>query len=348
VGSVDAALESANPELVVPCDDLAAAHLHAIYARATRAASPAAGRKTEILLRSMGSPASFSLVASRQETMDLASSEGLLVPSSAWIPDLLALDAWLAENGLPAVLKADCTSGGEGVRIVKTRQQARRAYRELVSRGPSTRTLKRMLIDADIACLARTLRRDRPLVSVQQFIPGRDSNVAVACWKGEVLAQIAALVLQARAPKGPAAVIKLIENPQMDAAVKKVVRRLNLSGFVGFDFLIEDRTGNAFLVEINPRATQTCHLALGAGRHPVAALCTALTGAPPARKHSVTARQTIVLWPHLPESSLPAEIAGQAYFDTPRRDPEILRRYGSRTRFAWTNALKTLWRAARA
>src|SRR4029077_5329358 len=143
------------------------------------------------------------------------------------------------------------------------RQQAHGAFRELVSRRPRSRTFKRMLVDGDNTSLARFLRREQPLVSVQQFVAGQDANIALACWQGEVLAQIAAIVLKTRSPKGPAAVIRLIENSQMSTAVKKIVRRLGLSGFAGFDFVIEDRTGKAFLIEINPRATQTCHLQLG-------------------------------------------------------------------------------------
>ena len=33
--SIDAGIEAADPDLVVPCDDLAAAHLHALYQRET-------------------------------------------------------------------------------------------------------------------------------------------------------------------------------------------------------------------------------------------------------------------------------------------------------------------------
>lgn len=348
IRSIEAAIDLADPRLVVPCDDLATVHLHAIYKRAIRNGVSRGAGKAEMLVRSLGDPTSFSALDSRQEFMDRAREAGALVPGSAWIPDLRRLEAWLLENGFPAVLKADCTSGGEGVRIVHTPAQARRAFRELARRRPTARTLKRLVADADVAVLARTLRRDGPLVSVQRFIEGCDANVAVSCSRGEVLAQIAAAVLQTRGAKGPAAVIRLVENPQMEAAVEAIVRRLGLSGLLGFDFLIENRTGKAYLLEVNPRATQTCHLELGPGRHPIAALCASLLGAPASPRPSVTARQTIVLWPHLPGELLTADVAAGAYFDTPNHDPEIVRRYGSRRRFAWAKTLKTLWRAARA
>src|SRR5262249_5826563 len=159
---------------------------------------------------------------------------------------------------------------------------------------------------------------------------------------------IAAIVLKTRNPNGPAAVIRLIENPQMSEAVKKVVRRLGLSGFVGFDFVIEDATGKAFLIEINPRATQTCHLQLGSRSNLCAALCASLSGSAATRTASVTRRQTIVLWPHLAENMLPPQVVDNAYFDKPQNDPEIVRLYGSSKRVTLSNVMKSLWRGARA
>ena len=124
VSSLDAAIEAADPDLVVPCDDLATAHLHAIYERESRYGSSPLSGTAALLVRSLGSPASYSIIDSRQEFLALAREEGVLVPNSALTPELRALDGWIHESGVPAVLKTDCTSGGEGVRIVETRQQA--------------------------------------------------------------------------------------------------------------------------------------------------------------------------------------------------------------------------------
>jgi Carbamoyl-phosphate synthase L chain, ATP binding domain len=347
--SIKAAIEAAKPELVVPCDDLATAHLHAIYEREGRNGLSSCSATVELLVRSMGSPASYSIIDSRQQFLTMAREEGILVPNSAPTPVLSSLDTWMRENGVPAVLKRDCTSGGEGVQIVQTHQQARRAFRRLVSRRPTAAIIKRILIDRDNAALARLLRLEQPEVSVQQFIAGQDANVVVACWQGEVLAQIAATVLKTRGPQAPAAVIRLVENYDMSFAVKKIVRRLALSGFAGFDFVIEDGTNKPFLIEINPRATQACHLQLGIGRDLGAALVASLSGRPLAKRAVVTNRDTIVLWPHVTEDLLPPALVGKAYFDTPLNDPEVLRLYASsRKRFTLFSAMRSLWNAARA
>jgi predicted ATP-grasp superfamily ATP-dependent carboligase len=134
----------------------------------------------------------------------------------------------------------------------------------------------------------------------------------------------------------------------MSDAATKIVRRLGLSGFVGFDFVIEDSTGKAFLIEINPRATQSCHLQLGSQSNLCAALCASLSGTAAAKKASMTRRETIVLWPHLAERLLPARIVDNAYFDQPRNDPEIVRLYGSSKRLTLSNVMKSLWKGARA
>ena len=55
---------------------------------------------------------------------------------------------------------------------------------------------------------------------------------------------------------------------------------MGLSGLCGFDFMQEANTGKAYLIEINPRATQVGHLTLGGGRDLPAALYGAVTGQP--------------------------------------------------------------------
>jgi len=97
-----------------------------------------------------------------------------------------------------------------------------------------------------------------------------------------------------------------------------------------------------WLSEMNPRATQTCHLQLGMRRNLTAALCASVSRSPMAKSPSVTARNTIVLWPHVSENLLPADLVEKAYFDTPRHDPEVVRLYGLSKRFTLSNAMKSL------
>ena len=83
----------------------------------------------------------------------------------------------------------------------------------------------------------------------------------------------------------------------MSAAAEKMVRRLKLSGLHGFDFMLEASTGNARLIEINPRATQVGHLTLGPGRDLPAALYAALSGEDLHPAPKVTENDIIALFP---------------------------------------------------
>jgi carbamoylphosphate synthase large subunit len=89
----------------------------------------------------------------------------------------------------------------------------------------------------------------------------------------------------------------VVDNPEMFKVAHDVVRWLGISGFCGFDFVIEETSGQAYLIEINPRATQINHLTLGAGRDLAAALRARVADEPVGESQAVTGRDTIALFP---------------------------------------------------
>jgi hypothetical protein len=111
----------------------------------------------------------------------------------------------------------------------------------------------------------------------------------------------------------------------MSAAVEKMTRRLSLSGLYGFDFMLEAGTGNAHVIEINPRATQVGHLSLGPGHDLPAALYAALSGKAVQPAEKVTEKDTIALFPQEwirdPESAF----LQSGYHDVPWEEPELVR-----------------------
>ena len=210
--------------------------------------------------------------------MTLAQEERIRVPKTEVVTNIESLRDWVSRMGFPTVLKANGTSGGDGVRIVHTLEQAERAFLELESPPVLARAAKRALVDKDKTLIWPFLLRRRSVVNAQSFITGREGTSTIACWRGTVLAGLYFEVLKKANSAGPATVVRLIENAQMSVAVESMVRRLNLSGVHGFDFLLEAHTGNAYLIEINPRATQVGHLTLGPGRDLPAALHAVLAG----------------------------------------------------------------------
>lgn len=325
--SIAEAIRATDPDLVVPGDDLATRHLHRLYERELQRGQ--AGESICALLeRSLGSPESFPIVYARTPFIDLAREAGIRAPRTEVIANLSALGKWVERAGLHTVLKADGTSGGDGVKVVHTLREAEHAFRALQSPPLLLRAVKRAVADRDKTLLWPSVFRHRSIVNAQEFVAGREATSAVACWKGEILASLHFEVINKRDSAGPSSVVRRIENPEMSAAAKTMARRLNLSGLHGFDFMLEAHTGDAYLIEINPRATQVGHLTLGAGHDLPAALYAALSGTEVQAAPKVTENDTIALFPQEWRRDPESPYLQSAYHDVPWDEPGLLRAAG--------------------
>ncbi len=321
------ALAASQPDLIVSGDDLATRHLQNLYAAEKRRGNASL---CALIERSFGDPGSFPVVSARAAFMELAAKEGVRVPATEVVHNPAELKACIGRVGLPAALKADGTSGGDGVRIVHTLAEAERAFAKLHSPPLLARAAKRALVDHDNTLLWPSLTRQRPLVNAQAFVAGSEATSALFCWQGSVLASLHFEVINKASSAGHATVLRLLENAEMQAAAEAVVSRLHLSGLYGLDFMIESETGNAFLIEINPRATQVGHLSLGPGRDLPAALHAALcaqgaaaNGAIPAAE-KVTENDTIALFPQEWIRDPESPYLRSAYHDIPWEEPELV------------------------
>jgi hypothetical protein len=321
--SFSSAIADSKPELVVPGDDLAVRHLHDVYYRARRRGQ-AGGAVCELIERSLGSAESFAVVYARTSLMQAAEHEGIRVPESVVIDNLNGLRAWTARVGFPTVLKADGTSGGDGVRIVGTLGEAEHAFQLLAAPPLLARAAKRALFDRDMRLVWPSLARRSSTVNAQAFIAGREATSTVACWKGTVLASLHFEVINKVKSSGHATVVRLIGNAELAAATERIVRRLSLSGLHGFDFMLESQTGNAYLIEMNPRATQVGHLPLGPGRDLAAALYSAVSGEATDPAPKVTENDTIALFPQEWVRDPSSGFLKTAYHDVPWDQPELL------------------------
>lgn len=318
------AISSSKPDLIVPTDDFAAQYLHRIHAR-ERARGKAGEPISALIERSLGDPQSYSVVYARTAFMRLAQEEGIRVPQTARIESADALDRWITEMGLPTVLKADRTSGGEGVRIVRTREESIKAFQALQAPPLLARAVKRAMLDQDKTLIWPSLTRTRSTVNAQAFVEGREATSLIACWEGVVLASLHFEVVNKQNTSGPATVLRLIDNVEMISATQKMARRLNLSGLHGFDYMVEGHTGNAYLIELNPRATQVGHLALGTGRDLPAALFAASTGATLHESSKLTDNDTIALFPQEWIRNPVSAFLRSAYHDVPWGEPALIR-----------------------
>lgn len=317
------AFNASKPDLLLPCDDLASEHLQDLYAEEmAREKKPTP--LSLMVERSMGPAASHPILRQRAEFMALAAQEGVRIPQTRVLANPSDVASWTAAAGLPTVLKANGTTGGDGVRVVRTQQEADAAYNALHASPLLARAVKRALFSDDRTLLIPWMRRVRPVVNGQTFIPGREATTLVACWEGKVLAALHLEVLQKRHSSGPATVLRWVENADMKNAAEKLVSRLGLSGLQGFDFMIEASTGHAYLIEINPRATQVGHLTLGAGRDLPAALFAAVTGKPIQPAPKVTDKDTIAIFPSEWVRDPNSAYLTEGYHDVPWSQPALL------------------------
>ncbi len=318
------AIAAAKPDLIIPGDDLATQHLHSLYDR-KRGRGIGEGSVCGLIQRSLGPSENFQVVYGRTALMELAGTEGVRVPETRIIRNADDLRNWVARAGFPFILKADRTSGGTGVRVVHTFEEAKVALTKLQAAPRLRKALRQAWSQRDNTLIWPSMLGQRRTVNAQAFIPGREATSTVVCWQGSVLASLHFEVLHTAYSAGPATVVRLIENSEMSLAAEKVVRRLNLSGFVGFDFIIEGDSGRCYLIEMNPRVTQAGHLTFGTGRDLPAALCAAVTGKAVRLAPKITENDTIAFFPQewLRNSDSPYLFSG--FHDVPWDEPEFVR-----------------------
>lgn len=323
--SLKTAINEFDPEIIVPACDRGVQHLHNLHAISQEQGS--VGRKVSALIeRSLGSPDSFPVVSSRWSLLETARAEGIVVPKTSPVESLADLKRWNDELESPAVIKADGTWGGRGVRIPRNAQEAERCFLELTQPPRVAELIKRILLNRDRDWQVRDWKRSRPAVIIQSLINGRPANCAVVCSQGKVLAGIAVEVVRAQGSTAPATLVEIVEGTEMMRAAERIARRLGISGFFGLDFVIENGSGSTYLIEMNPRCTPPCPLPLGKGHDLVAAMWAHLVGQPLPETQSVTPKRRIA---YFPQAWMSAEgchdtLLDTSYHDIPRDEPALI------------------------
>jgi hypothetical protein len=154
------AIAAAKPDLIVPCDDLAA----------------------RLVAQVQGEP-----LPGRLDFLERAAAAGASVAAAEGIGGEDDLEAAIARLGLPLVLKLDHSWGGEGVMIAESRQEAVKAFRRL-GRQSRFRNIFRALRGRGTHFLTQALYPVPARISAQHFISGTAATSSVACWRGKVVA----------------------------------------------------------------------------------------------------------------------------------------------------------------
>lgn len=287
------AIAAAKPDLIVPCDDLAA----------------------RLVAQVRGEP-----LPGRLDFLGRAAAAGASVAAAEEIGREDYLQAAIAKLGLPLVLKLDHSWGGEGVLIAESRQEAVKAFRRL-GRQSRFRNIFRALRGRGAHFLTQALYPVPARISAQHFISGTAATSSVACWRGKVVASHHFDVRVSTTPTSPASVIAISDCKQMAAAAESVARAFHLSGLFGLDY-IRDRSGQVHLLEMNRRATPTMHLVL---EQDLTASLLRAAGAPAAFRPPVTDKKLIALFPREWMRDPASPWLTRAYHDVPWDDPEVFR-----------------------
>jgi len=270
--ALSAAIAACQPTLVIPADDRAVTDLHRLH----QTGSDAERRLVE---RSLGSPHGYPVTTSRLRLLALARRLDIPVPDDQAIATPADLDAWIARTPGPWVLKVDGSWAGAGVQIAATRRQAHAAFDALSHQVNGGVALTRMLVNRDPFSAADWLRRKPQQVSAQRHVSGWPGNLAMFCRGGEVLAASVAEAVACGGATGPSTIIRLVDRPEFVEGARRLAHELRLAGCYGLDFMVEEATGRALLIELNPRLTPLSNIRIDAARDLVGAVVAVLTGA---------------------------------------------------------------------
>jgi glutathione synthase/RimK-type ligase-like ATP-grasp enzyme len=255
--SIKFAIAAWSPDILVVTDDIAAQELRSLYRASQKRSDPKSIKLMELLEFSLGDPHSFAIAQSKSAILSLAASLGITCPKTTVLTHSSGFTAKDSAITLPVIVKTDDAWGGLGVRVVNDISELRSALAELSLPYNLPEKLKRVVGRMFRARLSRWILRRPGKISIQQYVAGRPCTRAVVCWKGKVLAGITVEVLATLHKFGPAAVVQVIHHPSVAEATERIVAKLGLSGFLGFDFIL-DAADKSWFLEMNPRATPTC------------------------------------------------------------------------------------------
>jgi hypothetical protein len=318
IASLEAAIEQAQPDTVIPVDELAVMHLIELLGPSRAQAL------TELAARSLGGAKVLSAAISRITLLELAKVDGVPVPETLAVDSPDDLPAAAAQLGFPLVLKADSTAGGRGVRIAQNLSEARAWWSRLHRPLSLPRSVWRWIRWNEWTHFRPWLKRRMRGVTAQRYQYGAERTAMAVAHKGELQAFVCFEVAQTSKFCGPSTVLRVVDDPVMVAAMRAVLRRLGATGFCGFDFMLSG-AGVPLLIEMNSRPTQLAHLALGPGRDLVAAYVRVVLGHDFPDRASVAQGDLIALYPQELVRDPQSSVLAQAHHDVPWECPALVR-----------------------
>ena len=261
-------VEETAPRLVLPCDDTAFRLLQ------TLALSPPGGMRPELHLQlagligeSLGDTRFYRTSVEKTLLPAAAEALGIRVPPYAIVDTLAAARSFAATHDYPVVLKRNHSTAGEGVAIVESSHQLAAAFERLARTESSALT-----------------HDESGTLLIQAMIAGEVHYENTAAWNGNRIGGFAVHRLEYADVKGPAAVVRCYRSDEIRDYSSKLVRGFGMTGLFATEYIVEQTSGKAYLLEVNRRLTPGLHVGSRIGVDLCVALHCAMRGIAPATR----------------------------------------------------------------
>ena len=263
--SFAAMVKGTAPRLVIPCDDMAFRLLSLLLLSPPPTLQPALHMQLAALIEaSLGDPEHYRTSVDKVLLPPAAEALGVRVPPYAVVSNVDEAEPFAATHGYPVVLKTSHGFAGQGVATCAHRDELAGAFDRF--RGVAAQDLE---------------RTPQVRYLLQAHVAGPSVFHSIAAWKGEFLGGWAAEKVVAHPhPTGPGTVGRYHRAPEVRAMVETLVRGLGISGLAGSEFIVEEGTGHAYLLELSRRITPGTHRGRDLGVDLCAALHARLNGVP--------------------------------------------------------------------
>jgi len=305
-----ATVEATSPRLVVPCDDTAVRLLHMLALSQPPDMPAATYLELAVLVRaSLGNPEHFRTSVDKVRLPQAAEALGVRVPPYALVASLSEAQSFAASCGYPVVLKRGHGAAGEWVAIVSQPIELPETYARFAAATP-------------LSLEGETDSR----ILIQAHISGPVFSQAMTAWEGKVLAGFVREKLITHPPLGPATVVRCLHAPEIRRFSDQLAIGLGMSGFFGLEYIVDARTGETHLLEINRRATPATHVGGMIGVDLCAALYAAINGGPQSVRGDLAAGEEHLI-AHFPQEWLrdpQSRYLRDFRVDAPWDDPEVM------------------------
>lgn len=266
VDAFAAAVQATAPRLVLPCDDTALRLLMLLALSPPPTMLPTLHvRLATLIADSLGDPRFFRASVNKTLFGPAAAALGVQVPASIVVDSLDAAEAFVAEHGFPLVLKSSHSTAGEGVALCPDRAELRREFSRLRATP---------LLDFDDISAGKIL--------LQAFVAGTIHFYTAVAWRGRLVSGVAVEKIEGER-KGPTSAVRYFHSAPMHEATARVSHGFGLTGIFSPEFVVEDGTGELFMLEVNRRFSHGTHRGERINVDAAAALFAAMHGGKPPR-----------------------------------------------------------------